>query len=132
MPGLCRFCRLSRGRISQWSAGISDRVDLLSLRALGALGDGVLDPLVVLEAAVTVSLDRGVVDEDVGGAVVGGGEPIALVRVEPLHCSLSHVLLLLRRPSGSTDVHPGLLRPPALPRPSLRIGGARGQNSQAL
>jgi len=56
-------------------------VDLLGLRALGPAGRGVLDPLVVLEAAVTVSLDGGVVDEDVGGAVVGGDEPIALVRV---------------------------------------------------
>src|SRR5213595_888436 len=127
-----RPCRTSRGRISKGSAAISDRVDLLGLRALGALGDGVLDALVVLEAAVTVSLDGGVVDEDVGGAVVGGDEPIALVRVEPLHCSLSHVLLLLRRPSGPTVVDPGLLRPPARPRHGLGIGGARGQNSQAL
>jgi hypothetical protein len=30
------------------------------------------------------------VDEDVGGAVVWGDETIALVRVKPLHCSLSH------------------------------------------
>jgi hypothetical protein len=48
-----------------------------------APGDGVLDPLVVLEAVVAVSLDGGVVDEDVGRAVVGGDEPVALGRVEP-------------------------------------------------
>src|ERR1700687_3624903 len=54
--------------------GSSDRTDLLGLRTLGTPGRGVLDPLVVLEAAVTVSLDGGVVNEDVGSAVVGGDE----------------------------------------------------------
>src|ERR1700688_3687284 len=68
----------------------SDWTDLLGLRALGAASRGVLHPLIVLEAAITVSLDGGVVHEDVGRAVVGGDETIALVRVEPLHCSLSH------------------------------------------
>src|SRR6516162_3478845 len=107
----------------------SDRVDLLRPRALGALGDGVLDPLAVLEAAVAVSLEGGLVEEDVWRAVVGGDEPIPLVRHEPLHCSLSHCALLLRRSSGSTGVHPRLWRPPVLPRPGLGIDGARGQNS---
>ena len=73
-----------------YAAGFSDRTDVLGLRALGAPGDVVLDPLVVLEASVPVSLDGGMVDEDIRCAVVGGDEPIALVRVEPLHCSLSH------------------------------------------
>src|SRR6266536_3716260 len=85
----------------------SDRVNLLGLRALGAPGDGVLDALVVLEAAVTVSLDGGVVDEDVRRAVVGGDETVALVRAEPLHCSLSHCALLPRRSSRCAGVHPG-------------------------
>jgi hypothetical protein len=40
------------------------------------------------------------VDEEVGRAVVGGDEAIALVGVEPLHCALSHSLLRLRRSSG--------------------------------
>src|SRR5579871_2416692 len=71
-------------------ARVSDRADVLGLRALGALGGGELDPLVVQEAAVTISLDGGVVNEDIGGAVVGGDETIALVGVEPLHCALSH------------------------------------------
>jgi len=41
------------------------------LRALGAPAGRVLDLLVFLEAAVAVSLDDGVVDEDIGSAVVG-------------------------------------------------------------
>ena len=51
---------------------------LVSLRALGALAGGELDPLVVLEAAVAAGLDGGVVNEDIGSAVVGGDETIAL------------------------------------------------------
>ena len=41
------------------------------MRALGTAAGRVLDPLVFLEAAVAVSLDGGVVDEDIGSAVVG-------------------------------------------------------------
>src|ERR1700722_8532380 len=74
----------------------SDWPDVLRLGALGAAHGGVLDPLVLLQAAVAVSLNRGVVDEDVGRGVIGGDETIALVRVEPLHCSLSHCVLLGR------------------------------------
>src|ERR1700733_3747315 len=70
----------------------SDRADLLSLRTLRALACGELDSLVLLQAAETVSLDSGVVYEDVGGAVIRGDETIALVSVEPLHGALSHVL----------------------------------------
>ena len=77
---------------------------------------------------MAVGLDGGVVDEDVGSAVVGGDEPIALVRVEPLHCSLSHCALLPSRSSGCTGVHPGLWRPPVPPGPGLETDGARGQN----
>src|ERR1700758_4957013 len=72
----------------------SDGPDALRLGALGAANGGVLDPLVLLQAAVAVSLNRGVVDEDIRRTVVGGDEAIALVRVEPLHCSLSHCVLL--------------------------------------
>jgi hypothetical protein len=50
-------------------------VDLLGLRALSATSSGVLDALVLLEAAVTVSLDGGVVDEDVWRAVAGAMKP---------------------------------------------------------
>src|SRR4029077_10821703 len=71
-------------------AGWSDWLDVLGLGALGALAGGELHPLVFLEAAVTVSLDDGVVNEDVTRSVIGGDETIALVGVEPLHCTLSH------------------------------------------
>ena len=47
----------------------SDRADLLGPRALGTAADGELDPLVFLKAAVTASLDGGMVDEEVGRAV---------------------------------------------------------------
>ncbi len=46
----------------------SDRADLLGPRALGTAADGELDPLVFLKAAVTASLDGGMVDEEVGRA----------------------------------------------------------------
>src|SRR6516162_7319086 len=68
-----------------------ERVDLLGLRALGPPAGRVLNPLVLLKAAVAVSLDGGVVNEDVSGAVVGGDEPVPLVGVEPFHSALSHV-----------------------------------------
>src|SRR5689334_633558 len=80
---------------------VLDRVNLFGLRALGAAPRGVLDPLVLLEGAEAVHLDGGVVDEDVGRAVVRGNEAVALVRVEPLHGALRHVLLLLMTISGT-------------------------------
>ena len=49
-----------------------ERPDLLSLRAFGALAGGELDSLVFLQAAEAVNLNRGVVHEDVGAAVVLG------------------------------------------------------------
>jgi hypothetical protein len=52
----------------------SDRADLLGPQALGTAADGELDPLVFLKAAVTASFDGGMVDEEVGRAVVGGDE----------------------------------------------------------
>src|SRR5690242_15847658 len=84
----------------------SDGPDLDRLRALGAAAGRVLDPLVFLEAAVPVSLDGGVVDEDIGSAVVGGDEAVTLVGVEPLHFALSHYFLL-RRSSGPRARDPG-------------------------
>src|SRR6266568_1371235 len=68
-----------------------ERADLLGLRALRASPGGELDPLVLRKAAETVGLDGRVVNEDVGGAVVGGNEAVTLVGVEPLHDALSHV-----------------------------------------
>src|SRR5699024_4388645 len=37
------------------------------------------------------ALDGGVVDEEVGGTVLGGDEPVPLLRVEPLDGALCHV-----------------------------------------
>jgi hypothetical protein len=68
-----------------------ERLDLLGLRALGPPAGRVLNPLVLLKAAVTVSLDGGVVNEDVVCAVIRGDETVALIGVEPLHGALSHV-----------------------------------------
>src|SRR5579863_4904573 len=106
-------------------AASSDRADVLGLRALRTLGDVVLDPLAVLEAAVAGGLDGGLVDEDIRRAIVGGDEPITAFGVEPLHCSLSHCALLPRRSSGS-GVHPGRWRPPAF---SSLIAGVAGPGS---
>src|ERR1700734_358744 len=69
----------------------SDRADFLGLRALLPASGGVGHPLVVLQAAEAVSLDGGVMDEHVGGSVVGGDEAVALVGVEPLDGAFSHV-----------------------------------------
>lgn len=69
-----------RPRARRWPAG------------LGALADLELHPLVLLEGAETGSLDLGVVDEHVVGALVRRDEAEALFRVEPLHSSLCHVL----------------------------------------
>src|SRR5918997_1474761 len=68
----------------------SERDDLLRLRTLGSLGDLELDPLGLLERAVSLRLDRRVVHEDVGATAVLCDEAEALLRVEPLHRTLRH------------------------------------------
>src|SRR6185312_16588931 len=68
----------------------SERTDVLGLRPLVTTDRGVLDALVLLQAAVSVGLDRRVMDEYIRRSVVGRDKAIALVRVEPFHCSLSH------------------------------------------
>ena len=55
--------------------------DVGRLRALGALLDVVLNLVALVQRAVA----RGVDSEDVGGAVVGLDEAVALVGVEPLN-----------------------------------------------
>src|SRR5436190_387883 len=70
-----------------------ERADFLCLGALLTPPGGVGDPRVLLQAAVAVSLDGGVVDEHVGGPVVRGDEAVALVGVEPFDGAFSHVLL---------------------------------------
>src|ERR1700730_17895316 len=113
--------------VSRRKGAISNRANLLGPGALVATGDRELDPLVVLEAAVAVSLDGGVVDEDVRRAVIGGDETIALVRVEPLHCALSHYALLPRRSSGCTGRASQAV---ATARPSGAGPGNRGARRQ--
>src|SRR5207244_7658979 len=110
----------------------SEGPDVLGLETLGPADGGVLDALVVLQAAVTVSLDRGLVNEDILRGVVGSDKAIALLRVEPLHCSLSHCALLLGRSSGPTACIPGCTAACPPVRRELRNAGARCQNPQAL
>src|SRR6478736_2034981 len=69
--------------------------DVLSLQALGAAGGLEFDLLVLLERAVAARCDRAEVREDVGRAVVRSDEAEALVGVEPLDGSGSHILFLL-------------------------------------
>src|SRR4051812_12046292 len=69
----------------------SERADIRRLRALRALGDVELHPLVLLETAEAARGDRREVGEDVGAAAVLADEAEALVAVEPLHGTCSHV-----------------------------------------
>ena len=86
--------------LSGWKAasevgrGSGDDLDPVRLRALGALDDVELHALVLVERAVAVGLDGGVVDEHVLPAV-HGDEAVALLVVEPLHGALCHVHSLL-------------------------------------
>lgn len=52
------------------------------------LFDDELDGFALAEAAEALGLDRGLVDEEIVAAVVGGDEPESLLLVEPLHRSL--------------------------------------------
>jgi hypothetical protein len=63
------------------------RADVLSLPALGALGDVEFDALALLEALETASLDRREVHENVF-ASLPADEAVALSVIEPLYCSL--------------------------------------------
>src|SRR5215471_5676916 len=96
-----------------WLTGL-ERLDLLGLRAFGPLAGGVFDPLVLLQAAVTVGLDGGLVHEDVVGAVVRGDEPVPPVGAEPLHSALSHV------PSPGAAIFGTRVRDPGLVRTACR------------
>jgi hypothetical protein len=85
--------RRSRDRPADEPGLVADRPDVLGLRALLALGDIELDPLVLIEAAVARRVDGRVVDENVGTAAIWGDETETLLAVEPLHAALSHSLL---------------------------------------
>src|SRR3954469_23090802 len=89
----------------------SERADVRGLRALLALRDLELDPLVLVQAAVAGSLDCGEGGEDVCAAVVRGDEPEALVRVEPLHNAGNHARLLDGRSFPTIMVGNEVVRP---------------------
>src|SRR6185437_11364031 len=60
-----------------------ERADVRGLHPLRALGQVVLDLLVLLQRAVALRGDLAEVGEDVGAAVIRGDEPEPLLRVEP-------------------------------------------------
>src|SRR3954447_5264483 len=68
----------------------SDLPDVRGLRSLGALGDLVLHLLTFREAAESLHLDGGVVDEHVLAAAIRRDEAVALRVVEPLHGTCRH------------------------------------------
>ena len=96
--GVSGRCQRGAGRRPQSVSGAavtarrSESVDVLSLGALGALGDLELDARVVLEGLEAGACDRRVVDEDVSAAAVLCDEAEALVVAEPLDGSLCHFI----------------------------------------
>src|SRR3954468_8132278 len=89
-----------------WSG--SDGPDVRGLRALLALLLVELHALVLVQAAVAVAGDGGVVDEEVLTTVVRGDEPEALFGVEPLHRALRHCgLSFSSRDEAHTVCNPG-------------------------
>src|SRR5262249_47020558 len=84
---------------------LSECGDLVRLQALGALPGGGFHPLVLFQDAVAAHVDRRVMHEDVGAAVVGCYKTEALIGVEPLHGSLCHLLVSFQ------DVFPPPLAP---------------------
>src|SRR5215217_9220262 len=80
---------------SSWRSIELDGANVRGLRALLALGHVVLDLLVLLQIAETLTGDRAEMHEHVGGAVVRSDEAEALLGAEPLHGSDCHVRSLL-------------------------------------
>ena len=69
----------------QESAGdFLDTKDLICLRSLGALDDVKLDLISLFQTLVTIPLDGGVVDEDIGSAI-SAKKTVSLCIVEPLY-----------------------------------------------
>src|SRR5271163_1151905 len=95
-------------RRSNTARYVSERADVLRLRPLLPLGRVELDLLVLIERPVAGARDRREVDEHVRRTVVGGNEPKALVRVEPLHCSRCHTVHVLYPPchDATSPRHP--------------------------
>jgi hypothetical protein len=71
------------------SAGL-DRLHVLSLPALGSLGDAELHRLALLQASETTCLDGREMHENVF-AILTADKAVALGVIEPLYCSLFHV-----------------------------------------
>jgi hypothetical protein len=116
---------------------ISERLrlgDVLGLRTLLALTHLVGDLLSLLEAPEPATLYGGEVHEEVLTPVIGSNEPVALVLVEPLNCSLGHKLaptFLSQEPSEARapifdqrGQYTGKQRPGScrIPAPSVRAG----------
>jgi hypothetical protein len=71
-----------------------DNLDVLSLPALGALGDVELNALAFLQRTEAVRLDGGVMNEDVL-SVFTAKKSKTLGVIKPLDCALFHDVLLL-------------------------------------
>src|SRR5262249_21266517 len=71
-----------------------DGLDVLRLRALGALGDIEADLLVLLEGLEPAALDRREMCEQVLATAIGCNETETLRVVEPLNRTCSHVFLI--------------------------------------
>src|SRR5213078_1469965 len=75
-----------------WLCRVSDQPDRLGLGALRGAGDVELDPLVLRQRPISVTLDCVEVKENVATAIVRADEAEALLSVDPLHRSLCHGL----------------------------------------
>src|SRR4051794_5819564 len=105
---------MTRGVIS---FDCSDGANARGLGALGALADLELDLLVLLKGAEAASLNFRVVDEHIGGAILGSNEPEPFSRFNPLHiplCHLSFFPSLLPGSAPPTSGAPAPSRPPYL------------------
>src|SRR4051812_38780134 len=79
---------MTRGVIS---FDCSDGANARGLGALGALADLELDLLVLLKGAEAASLNFRVVDEHIGGPILGSNDPKPFSRFDPLHIPLCHL-----------------------------------------
>src|SRR3989442_194557 len=90
-PGRDLTDRAAPTRCSDAGGSSSDGANLVRLGTLRTLGNLELDPLVLLQRAVSVALDGREVDKHVR-TVVLLDETKPLLRVEPLHCALCHAV----------------------------------------
>jgi hypothetical protein len=99
-----QVCRPSFVDSEQIAQANLDNLNVLSLPALGALGDVELNALAFLKRTETVRLDGSVMDEDVL-AVFAAQKSKSLGVVKPLDCALFHgVLLLITELPSQRDV----------------------------